>query len=105
MEKSSMRKIDTIAEVPTTGTSLTYIGTTWCTFCKKTTEALRSVMPGLPDVQLSHVDGDDSPDILGEVGSKTYPQLLLHRDGVLIAQRESADAETLRAWLAENGVV
>lgn len=104
MEKSGMRKIETIAEVPATGTSLTYIGTTWCTFCKKTTEALGAVMPGLPDVQISHVDGDDSPDILGEVGAKTYPQLLLHRDGVLIAQRESADAEALRAWLAENGV-
>lgn len=99
-----MKTIESMSEVASSGTSLTYIGTSWCQFCHKTTKALAEVMPTVPDVEVLHVDGDDVPDILSEIGSKTYPQLLLHKDGRLVAQRESADAATLREWLSEHGV-
>lgn len=99
-----MREISSLDQIERQGTALTYVGTTWCTYCKKTTRALEEVMPDHPDVQTAKIDGDDEPDVLPALGAKTYPQILLHRDGELIAQRESCDAAELRAWLAENGV-
>lgn len=99
-----MKEISSTEQVADSGTALLTVGTSWCTYCGKTYAALKEVMPGHPDVQLFKIDGDDEPDVLSEIGAKTYPQLLLYREGELVAQRESADAETLRAWLAENGV-
>ena len=99
-----MREIEALDQIQAEGVALTYIGTTWCPYCGKTTKAIAEVMPQHPDVSLAKIDGDDQPDVLAEVGAKTYPQLLLHRDGALVAQRESCDADELRAWLAEHGV-
>lgn len=99
-----MRNIEALGEVPQQGTALLTIGTDWCTYCGKTYKAIKEVMPEHADVQLVKIDGDDHPDILGDVGAKTYPQLLLYRDGSLVAQRESADAGELRAWLEGNGL-
>lgn len=99
-----MRNIETITDVPVNGLVLLTIGTDWCQYCGKTYRAIKDVMPGHPDVDLLKIDGDDFPEVLGEVGAKTYPQLLLYRDGEKVAQRESADADTLRTWLSENGV-
>jgi len=103
---ANMQEIASLAEVPATGTALLAVGTSWCTFCAKTYGAIDEVMPRHPDVQLVHIDGDEEPDVLQDpqVDAKTYPQLLLFRDGVKVAQRESADGETLAAWLGENGV-
>jgi len=98
-----MRKINELGEIRKEGLALTYIGTDWCQYCAKTTKAIGAVLPTLEKIEVSKIDGDDEPDILQAVGAKTYPQLLLHRDGVLVAQRESADADTLKAWLVENG--
>lgn len=99
-----MRQIQTLDQVPTDGTALLYIGTGWCTWCARTVAAIGEVAPSLNDLGLLKIDGDDEPDILTAVSAKTYPQLLLFRDGALVAQRESADAATLTAWLAEHGV-
>lgn len=99
-----MKNIQSIEQVGTEGKKLLVIGTDWCTYCGKTYAAIKDVMPGHPDVEILKIDGDDEPEILGEIEAKTYPQLLLYDGGALVAQRESADTETLRAWLAENGV-
>lgn len=101
---ANMQEISSVTEVPSTGQVLLTVGTSWCTYCAKTYGAIDEVMPGHPDVQLVHIDGDEEPDVLTEVGAKSYPQLLLFRDGEKVAQRESADGETLAAWLAEHGV-
>jgi thioredoxin-like negative regulator of GroEL len=99
-----MQEINSLDQISKDGLALTYIGTTWCPYCGKTTKALSEVMPEHADVQLAKIDGDDEPDILSTVGATTYPQILLHRDGQLVAQRESCDTAELRTWLAENGV-
>lgn len=99
-----MRNINSTAEVPSDGTALLVIGTDWCQYCGKTYRGIKEVMPSHPDVELLKIDGDDEPDALTSVGAKTYPQMLLYKDGQLIAQRESADAEQLREWLGANGL-
>lgn len=99
-----MNNISSISEVTKTGVAILYIGTSWCAYCKKTTQGLDEVMPGHPDVQVYHIDGDDEPDALTEVNGKSYPQILLFRDGEKVAQRESADGPQLSEWLAANGV-
>lgn len=99
-----MREINALDQIEKTGLAMTYIGTSWCPYCGKTTKAITEVMPDHADVSLAKIDGDDEPDILTEVGASTYPQILLHRDGKLVAQRESCDANELRAWLADSGV-
>lgn len=99
-----MNVIQGLSDIPSTGLALTMIGTDWCTYCGSTVEAIAAVAPDHPELQISKIDGDEDPDVLTEVGATTYPQLLLHRDGQLVAQRESAKEDVLRTWLAENGV-
>lgn len=99
-----MRRISGVAQAPATGTALVYLGTSWCRYCGMTSKALTAASDALAGIEVLHVDGDDEPDALAEVGAKTYPQLVLLRDGKIVAQRESADEPTLRAWLAQNGV-
>jgi thioredoxin-like negative regulator of GroEL len=94
-----MKEVERIEDAKGEGKALLYVGTDWCTYCAKTTKAIASVMPSYPEVKLFKIDGDDQPDILGEVNAKTYPQLLFFNNGNLIAQRESANAEELKAWI------
>lgn len=99
-----MKEINSLAQMPSSGTALLYIGTDWCTFCQKTTTGIEQVRSDYPYLDILKIDGDEEPDILDDVNAKSYPQLLLYRDGEKVAQRESADGPTLKQWLAEHGV-
>ncbi|MBY0397991.1 MAG: thioredoxin family protein, partial [Thermoleophilia bacterium] len=76
-----MQEISSVSQAPTTGTVLLYVGTSWCAYCAKTIAAIGEVMPAHPAVSLYKIDGDEEPDILTDVGAKSYPQLLLFREG------------------------
>jgi thioredoxin 1 len=97
-----MKIINNFDEINKNGTSMLIIGTDWCKFCASTYEAIAEVMPEYAGIEIFKIDGDENPDAIMDVGAKTYPQILLYKDGEKIAQRESAKSDDLRAWISEN---
>lgn len=94
--------INEMSEAPSSGWAVVTISTSWCTYCAKTHKAIAEVAPSRPELAFVQIDGDENPDALLSVGAKTYPQLVLLLDGKKVAQRESANAEELEAWLQNN---
>lgn len=99
-----MRTIEKVGELSTTGAAILMIGTDWCKYCGVTKKALKAVAAEKSEMDVAMIDGDDDPDVLKQHGGKTYPLVILYKDGERVASRESADEPTLKAWLVEHGV-
>ena len=48
------------------------------------------------------IDGDEDLDTPAELGLKTFPLIVLTKDGEEVARRESGTKDEVWAWIEEN---
>ena len=97
-----MRMITNDTPLAAEGIALLYLATGWCTYCKFTKPAIEAIKPDYPQIDIAMIDGDEDPDAMGRYDAKTYPTLILFKDGVEVARRGSAREPELREWLDAN---
>jgi len=89
-------------KAPQTGLGLIYLHTPWCSYCKTTGPAIDDIDKERDDITVVKIDGEDDLDTAMEVGVKTFPTIVLTRDGKELARRGSGLTEDLREWINEN---
>jgi thioredoxin 2 len=72
----------------------------WCAPCRAMAPQFERAAAALePDVRLLKLDADAAPDLVGRLGVRSIPALLLMRGGQVVARTAGAmDANRIAAW-------
>lgn len=91
-----------VPKMPESGLGLMFIHASWCKPCQRTKPGIIEIDAECDDLTVVMIDGDEDLDTPMEVGLKTYPTLILTRDGKELARRGSGDKDEIKAWIGEN---
>ena len=92
----------TVPKMPEQGLGLMFIHASWCQPCQRTKPGIKEIDEEREDLTVVMIDGDEDLDTPMEVGLKTYPTLILTKDGEEIARRGSGNKAEINAWIDEN---
>lgn len=88
-------------EEQTSGKLVAYIGTPWCKYCKTTKPALEEIEGEMNDTRFLAVDADEYPEVAQQAKVKTYPTIIVYRDGVELDRRGSGSNPELKEWIEQ----
>ena len=91
-----------ISKAPATGTGLIFIHASWCGPCQRTKPGIEEIAAEDNDIEVVMIDGDEDLDTPTELKLKTYPLVLLTRDGEEVARRGSGSKDEILGWIEES---
>lgn len=87
---------------PATGYGLIFVHASWCGPCQRTKPFIEEIRDEDNGIEVVMIDGDEDLDAPAELKLKTFPLIVLTKDGKELDRRGSATREELDAWIAEN---
>jgi len=87
---------------PATGLGLIFVHASWCAPCQRTKPSIEAISQEDNGIAVVMIDGDEDLDTPALLELKTFPLIVLTRDGEELARRGSATREELDAWIQEN---
>tara|TARA_Y100001968_G_scaffold85070_1_gene76179 strand:+ start:418 stop:705 length:288 start_codon:yes stop_codon:yes gene_type:complete len=91
-----------ISKAPATGVGLIFVHASWCGPCQRTKPGIEEISAEDNGVEVVMIDGDEDLDTPAELGLKTFPLIVLTKDGEEVARRESGTKDEVWAWIEEN---
>ena len=90
-----------VPKMPETGFGLMFIHASWCGPCQKTKPGIAEIDAERDDLTVVMIDGDEDLDTPMAVGLKTYPTIILTKDGEELGRRGSGDKAEIDAWIKD----
>jgi len=91
----------TIPNMPAQGLGLMFIHASWCGPCQRTKPGIAELDAERDDLTVVMIDGDEDLDTPAQVGLKTYPTLILTKDGQEVGRRGSGEKAEIEAWIKD----
>lgn len=94
-----VKVIETLEEIPQTGTVVIDFFATWCGPCKHIAPKFEELSKLFPSVAFLKVDVDEAQDLTNSFDIRAMPTFVFLRDGHIVKRIEGADLKGIGATL------
>ena len=92
--------VETVDEIPMTGSVVIDFFATWCGPCKKIAPAFEQLATVYPSIVFLKVDVDESAELVDKYGIQAMPTFIFLKEGVVVKRIEGADLRAMEEGFA-----
>ena len=95
-----MKIVESVDEIPMTGSVVIDFFATWCGPCKKIAPAFEKLAEVYPSIVFLKVDVDESAELVDKYGISAMPTFVFLKEGVVVKRIEGADLRAMEEGFA-----